>query len=278
VSTYFDKEKTWPKKRFNLICGASAAGKTRWIMPRLVDLHRSGVYVLYTCCDRSIADAQETLTSMGYPADALPMESFQNEDESLNFDFNGLRLLIQGHKFMRRKPIDILFVESIGVLAKDMNSAKHVVEFSRQINTLMAAENLSVWGSSWCTKVREDSKFVRTRDNVMGSAAWPGICGTIIYIDSPNGDTQPERSVTIMPRNSPMRVEECRFNGRGVLEPYTRVTLDALLLGGGTIFRSDIEAQCELMSVDIKTGERWLKRMQKEKKLEYIRRGEYRVL
>jgi hypothetical protein len=268
----------WPKKRFNLICGSSASGKTRWMLPRLIELHKAGFYVMYTCCDRSVDDARDTLVSMGYPANALPMESFQNEDESLPFSFEGLKLLIKGHRFSAKKPIDIVFVESIGVLAEDMNNAKAVVEFSRQINALMASEGLSVWGSSWCAKVKKNAEFVKTRDNVMGSAAWPGICGTIVYIDTPEDDTSSERRVTIMPRNAVMSSEDYKFDEMGRLLPFAKGSLDDLLKGGGTIYRSDVEAQCERMGISTKTGERWVRRKFDEGKLKLVRRGEYLVI
>jgi len=262
----------WPKRRLNLICGASGAGKTRWILPQLIALHRAGASVLYTTCDRTIEDAQETLEEMGYPGDALPMVSFMNSGDDIQFSVDGLYTLTEGHN------CQILFVETIAALVADMNKVKDVLEFSRRINRYMRLTSVSVWGTSWIPKTREGDSFTRTRDNVMGSAAWPGICGTIVYIESPNGEEQPERDVNILLRNAPSRVQHHRFNDKGILEVYEKPTLDSLLAtSSGKLTWDDLKGWGEQCGSSGAALKRWKNDQINLGKLRFLAKGEYMV-
>jgi hypothetical protein len=262
----------WPKRRLNLICGASGAGKTRWILPQLVSLHKSGTPVLYTTCDRTIEDAQETLEEMGHSKDSLPMVSFMNAGDDIKFSVDGLYVLTEGHN------PEILFIETIAALVTDMNKVKDVLEFSRRINRYMRTTHISVWGSSWIPKAREGDQFTRTRDNVMGSAAWPGICGTIVYIDSPNGEEAPERDINILLRNAPSRIETMRFNDHGILEPFSKPTLDGLLASSsGKLTWDDLQAWREQVGCSESTLKRWKNDMLARHKLRFLAKGEYMI-
>jgi len=271
-------ENLWLKNTFNLVAGASGAGKTRWILPQLIELRRQGLEVLYTSCERPVRDGQRTLVKMGYPAAALPMLSFQDESEDTKFDVVGLHNLCKSHRIMGRKKVDILYVESITILAGDPNKAVDVVNFSRRVYRLMAAEGCSVWGSSWVSKVKEGAKFVNTRDNVMGSAAWPGICGTMAVITSPNGEEEPERDIQILLRDGKPRTEHYRFNDHGILEPYSIPTLEALLAeASGKITWADIEAWGRECGVGKTKLKEWKNQMVDAGRLKFCRRGEYYV-
>lgn len=262
----------FPKGRFNLICGSSGAGKTRWILPRLIELQRSGVKVLYTCCDRTIEDAQDTMSEMGLDPTELHTVSFMDAGDS-EWSPDGLYALTEGIEH------ELLFIETVGALANDINKMTDVLKFGRRINRYMRLTGASVWGSSWCPKTREGERFIRTRDNVMGSAAWPGICGTILHIESVEAGS-PERVMTIMPRSGPERVEHAKFNDKGWLEAYVPPSFETLLLGGGSIYRTDvIETAREIGHKDAeKAANRWIASKIDRGVLKRIKSGEYLVL
>jgi hypothetical protein len=265
----------WLKDTFNLVAGASGSGKTRWMLPQLIELKRAGLEILYTCCDRPIRDGQRTLVKMGYPADALPMLSFQEESESTKFDVKGLHNLAKSHRITLGRKVDILYVESITILAGDPNKAVDVVNFSRQIINVMRYEGCSIWGSSWVSKVKEGAQFVNTRDNVMGSAAWPGICGTMAVITSPNGEMEPERDIQILLRDGKPRLEHYKFNDRGILELYEPPSMDDLLKGGGRLLMSDITAQAKMMGRSERWAYKWKDMMLESGRLVFVRKGVY---
>lgn len=262
----------WPKKRLNLVCGSSGAGKTRWMLPQLIELKRKGVKVLYTCCDRTIEDAQDTMSEMGFDPTELPTVSFMSVADS-EWTPDGLYALTAGIEH------DLLFVETIGALCENIMDMHKVLKFGRRINNYMKLSGASVWGSSWCPKTKEGEKFVRTRDNVMGSAAWPGISGTIVYIEATERGSS-EREVTIMPRSGPERLENYRFNESGVLEKFTPPSFELLLAEGGMIYRSDVISMAEAMGLKgaEKAANRWVAAQLDKGVLKRIKAGEYLVL
>jgi hypothetical protein len=273
MTLYFDEAKLWPRRRLNLICGASGAGKTTWILPQLISLHKLGVEVIYIPADRTVTDAKETLTDLGFREDALPIYSFQNESSELKVNVDGLRQLIQAHRFVSKRDVELVLVESICIFPKDMNSAKDVVDFGRELNGYMEISGVSVWGTSWCPKTREGERFIRTRDNVMGSAAWPGIAGTIAYIEA----TEPgsiERKIIIMPRRGPEQTEFWRFTPAGVMERFEKATPDALVARGGTITRDDLTS----IGLTEQQATRWFRKKLAEGVVEFVRKGTYLVV
>lgn len=260
----------FPKGRFNLICGSSGAGKTRWILPKLIELHRSGVKVLYTCCDRSVDDAKDTMEEIGYDPEELPTVSFMDKSDA-EWTPEGLYSLTDGIEH------ELLFIETIGALAGDINKMQDVLKFGRRIHTYMRLTGASIWGSSWCPKTREGDRFIRTRDNVMGSAAWPGICGTIVYIEALERGSA-EREITIMPRSSAERVEHVRFDELGRLVPFIKPTLDGLLAAAsGTLTWDDLVEWAGLAKVSLSSLKRWKDDMLGKKKLSFMSKGRYLV-
>lgn len=282
MTEYF-LEPIWPKRRLNIITGASGAGKSRWILPQLFaliegkpiqDKPTQTTKVAYVCCDRTVEDAQATITDLGFDPKLLPTTSFM--DNTLEWSMTNVSsMLFAG--------TELCFIEAIAALVPggDLTNYHSVLKLGRQINAVTKARNISFWGSTHTPKLKKGESYRHTRDNVIGSSAWPGIAGTIIHI---NEEEDGSRKVDIMLRDGPNDVQHLEFSPAGQLVPFEisfgRVVMDGWLKGlapGTNLSTAQIEERGEKAKLSRSTIYRWIKEKVQDGWLLDLKHGWYKV-
>lgn len=275
-------ENLWPRRRLNLIAGASGAGKTRWITPQLfalIDgkpiLGRLTVptKIAYVACDRTSEDARDTMAALGYDPNKLFIYSFMDNEVEWTFS-KVIEVLPEGTQ--------LTFIEAIGALVRGgkINDYHEVLRFGRAVHRARRASGSDFWGSTHVPKLKKDEDFKHTRENILGSAAWAGISGTIVLVDElPTS----QRAIHILTRDMAAEKLICEFSPEGHLvescQAVGRVLMDRWLTG----ISSETVITFELMQevgdrykMSRATVTRWIKEAVSDGRLEHVDRSVYR--
>jgi len=272
----------WPKRRLNIIAGASGAGKSRWILPQLFALIK-GTSVLgkpttptkvsYVCCDRTIEDAQSTMIDLGLNPEILPTFSFM--DNNLQWSMGKVLEMIP-------QDTELCFVEAIGALVPggDINNYSSILKLGRICNLTTKTSGISFMGSTHAPKMKAGEAYARTRDNVIGSSAWPGIAATIVHISEEEDNS---RTVTILLRDGPTEVQHLEFDAIGKLVPIDaglgRILMDNWLKGlpsGTDLPTSLIQDQGVKSKLSPRTVSRWINEKVSDGCLLSVKQGWYK--
>lgn len=273
----------WPRRRPNLIAGASGAGKTRFIVPWLFAWlegkpilgrpTRKLNKIAYICCDRTSEDAMDTMDSMGYDPSRLFIYSFM--DNEVEWSLGKVIDVIPPHT-------EFTFIEAIGALVQHakINDYHEVLRFGRQLNRAMRTTGSDFSGSTHVPKLRQDENFKHSRENLFGAASWAGFAGTIIVIDEqPTG----QRAIDILTRDGASERMICEFSDTGHLVESSQIVGRTLM----DRWLAKIEADTDLSTAFIvEAGEkfrlsratvmRWVKECTDDGRLAQIDRGLYR--
>jgi len=289
MTDYFAKPR-WPKRRFNVISGASGAGKTTWIVPQLFalqagtpidDMPTRPTKVAYFCCDRTVEDASDTISRLGLDPSRLPIFSYMDMDLSLGWSVQTI---------VQRIPRDteLVLIEAVAALVPggDISDYHSVLMLGRQLGAASqiarrAGRDLSFWGTTHSPKLKGGESFIHTRDNIIGSAAWGAIAGTIVHInEQPNG----QRKIEILLRDGPAESMDVEFTSQGHLVPAD-IADSKVVLGGwlkqfppGADLRSEqILERAAKSDFSRATAYRWLKEQVETGRLLESKPGLYKV-
>jgi AAA domain len=273
----------WPKHRFNLVSGASGAGKSRWIIPQLFALREGKpimgeqtkpIKIAYVCCDRTSEDAKDTMSDLGHDASLIPVFSFMDNDLDWSFS-NVVNFVPAG--------TNLVFIEAVGALVPGGNMIDYhsVLRLGRLVNKTRRSTGFDFWGSTHTPKLKKGEDFKHTRDNVIGSSAWPGIAGTIVHIHE---NDQGQREIHILTRDDAARTLYYEFDLTGHLVEchliIGTVILDSWLkqFTAGTILTVDqIMEQAAKAKVSRRTVFRWIDDKVNEGLLLRLGKGMYEV-
>lgn len=273
----------WPRKRCNIVAGASGAGKTRlitsWLF-HLLDGQPIFGYptmkldrIAYICCDRTSEDAMDTMDAMGYDPSRLFIYSFMDNEVEWGLG-KVIDVIPPGTQFT--------FIEAIGALVQHakINDYHEVLRFGRAVNRAMRTTGSDISGSTHVPKLRQDESFKHTRENIFGAASWAGFAGTIVVIDE---QSTGQRQIDILTRDGASERLICEFNDIGRLVESSQVVGRALLdrwldkIDPGTDFPTSlIQEVGEKFHLGRATITRWIKDCLEDGKLMQLDRGMYR--
>lgn len=274
----------WPKRRLNMICGSSGAGKTRYILPQLHALHLGQPIngeptvptpVAYICCDRTVDDAKGTMKALDLDPDLLPCFSFMDND--LEWDFKHIvDWLPIGTK--------LTFIEAIGALVPngDLINYHNVLKLGRLIHKTRRTTGSDFMGSTHTPKTKKGEDYKHTRDSVLGSSAWPGIAGTIVVIEETEQDSS-EREIHILTRDDSAVTLHYEFNQNGHLVERSSAGVCILdlwlkqIAPGTTIYTAMILDKAKLANIPQRTAYRWVDQKVTDGELLKIAKGQYEV-
>lgn len=273
----------WPKHRLNLISGASGAGKSRWILPQLYALSEGkpvfdeptqAVKIAYVCCDRTSEDAKDTIADLGFDPGKLPIYSFMDNEMEWSFA-NVINLVPAGTQ--------LTFIEAIAALVPGGNIIDYhaILRLGRQVHKTRRTSGIDFWGSTHTPKLKRGEDFKHTRDNIIGSGAWAGICGTIVHIHEAESG---QREIHILPRNAEPRTLYYEFAESGHLIECNLAVGTAILdiwlkafKPGSTITTEVVLTQAERSKVSRRTAFRWIDEKVNEGVLLKVTKGVYEV-
>lgn len=275
----------WPRHKFNIIDGASGAGKSRWILPQLYALMdglpimghpTEPTKVAYICCDRPKDDAQSTIELLGLDPNRLPIFSFM--DNELEWSFNNVINFIP-------PGTQLTFIEAVGALVPGANLIDYhnILRLGRLIHKTRRTTGSDFWGSTHTPKLKKGEEYKHTRDNVLGSSAWPGIAGTIVHIEDPGQDTN-QRDIHVLTRDDPPYVLEYEFDTTGHLVERGQAVGAAILdlwlkqcLPSTVIRTSQILERASKAAIKERTAYRWVNQQVTDGTLDQAGKGIYTV-
>lgn len=273
----------WPKRRLNLISGASGAGKTRWIVPQLFALLEGRpimgeptkpTKVAYVACDRTSEDARDTMSDLGHDPSKMPIFSFM--DNELEWTFANVVTFVP-------PGTELVFIEAIAALVPGGSIIDYhsILKLGRFAHKTTRTTGFNFWGSTHTPKMKKGEDFKHTRDNVIGSSAWPGISGTIVHIVE---NDQGQREIHILPRDFEPRIITCEFDASGHLVECSKiigtVIMDMWLnkLEPETLLTTDqIMEQGTRAKVSRRTVFRWIDDKVNEGRLLKVGQGTYQT-
>jgi len=164
-------DKILPTNRVHLLAGISSAGKSRFAVPALMNWHvclpvmglRSWpVSWCMVCADRPIADAHDSIESMGLPLSEVPIiPAFGKNNKPL---YRIMEEIQDGdYKFV--------FWEGFDMMVKNPNNPHEVKEFL-SIVSAYCEEGATVLGTVGVAKLKPSEIYQNPRQLVAGSSIW----------------------------------------------------------------------------------------------------------
>jgi len=211
-------EKILPTKRVHLLAGISSAGKSRFALPALImwnaclpvlGLKSYPVPWCVVCGDRPLDDIQDTLESMEFPLEQVPVipafgkyaKTFLQVMEKIE---DG------GYKF--------IFWEGFDMLVKNPNNPNEVKELLSNVSAY-CEEGITVLGTVGIAKLKPSEIYPNPRQLVSGSTIWERATSSnlIILATNPGDIEDGGRILHACLKNSSSFSVEGRFNDRGIL-------------------------------------------------------------
>jgi len=230
--------------------------------------------VAYVCCDRTSEDARDTMSDLGFDPSRMPIFSFM--DNELDWSFaNVVNFVPNG--------TELVFVEAIGALVPGGNMIDYhsILKLGRLVHKTTRSTGFNFWGSTHTPKLKKGEDFKHTRDNVIGSSAWPGISGTIVHIHE---NDLGQREIHILPRDFEPRTILCEFDASGHLIECNLIVGTVILDGwikqfkAGTMLTIDqIMEQAVKAKVGRRTVFRWIDDKVNDGLLLRVGKGVYEV-
>ena len=287
------KPKRWfitrlfPSREVHLIGGPSGAGKTRWLLDIIREWKEGrDIYgytshpqpFLYISCDRSKESVQTTLDDLGLD---IPFKSLPEDFYQIPKSLAGLEKLFLLHPNVR-----IFFFDAIAVFCSKPNDYNFVETFLTGIMRLCKKYNITVFGTTHATKVKEGENFPDVRQRIIGSAAWAAFSDTVCILEKIGPqDESGERKIYILPRNAKEFAVRLRFDENGRFkqladpgEAGADFLLDSFLEPGKPFSTKDAIEYGKQKNLSNATVERWLKKRQEEKLLVKLEKGKYTLV
>lgn len=225
-------DKVLPTNRVHLLAGISSAGKSRFIVPSLI-MYSAGMPVFglksyavpwcMVCRDRPLADAQDTVRSIGFDlADVNIIPAFGQHSQPLyeimdKIEKSGAKLVLwEGFDMMVRNP----------------NNPHEVSEFLSSVTAYCEA-GLTIIGTVGVAKLKPHEMYQNPRQLVAGSSIWERATSTnlIIVAVNPRDISDPRRLLYVSLKNDSSFQLAGQFDDNGILtfDDYTERHRGALL-------------------------------------------------
>ena len=183
----------FPRGTVSLIAGSSGAGKTVLLTHLLEDIRQgrsvqdhpplAGEYRLLLV-DRSKADLAESVEGKEISAaDVLSRATEIDYRDGLPHKI--LPRLIR--QWRREGPVDGVIIEGLDFWQRKINDFEAVYDCVSKLAEVARAFNVAIIGTVGSPKMKSREKYTLTRDNVLGSSAWPRVCSTVIFVQRMEG-------------------------------------------------------------------------------------------
>jgi hypothetical protein len=209
----------------NIVAGSSGAGKTRWLLPTLLEASRrgtvhghpgQGLRFAVIFADRGRIGNAETIESLGLNPQDLDIRHMPVVWGKAATDF------IQ-HELERKGPDqmpDVLFIEGADLLVEDPNKAQVVAPFLSALNALAEHYNAAIILSLGAGK--KSNEAFSSRDRAFGSVMWQRMSAQMFILTRPAEDSEDKyRTLTVNHRNwRPEKIDLQFTDDRGRLIEY----------------------------------------------------------
>jgi hypothetical protein len=214
-----------PKNRVHLLAGVSDAGKTRWVLPAMIEWQQGNpvfdcasnpVPWAYVVGDRLQQEAVDTLASMGYSPNIIRMiPAFGKHNKGW------LQILMAAAAL---DPIpEFLVVEGFGDLCGEKRP--EVREFLGTVGAFCEGvrefpNGLTLLGVVESPKQKPYEKYPNPRQRVSGTSAWGYHTSTILLLEGTKGDDEllrPDRTLWVCLKNGKRRKLLASFDAVGRL-------------------------------------------------------------
>ncbi|MDE2020623.1 MAG: AAA family ATPase [Patescibacteria group bacterium] len=211
----------------HLVAGPSGTGKTRWLL-KLIEAWQRGESVfghashpvpfVYIAADRGRRDAFATMYGIKMNPKTWPLVAHDDVPHIETAQQIIKRALLY---FPAAKVFVIEGLASLMPGGGDKAMANGAVQkFLKDLGKFNKSTDSTVIGTVHTTKAKSDSVYEIAREKIMGASAWGAYSNTIVYLEYANANdpVNPERRITVLPRNAPVETFYMRFNGEGLLE------------------------------------------------------------
>lgn len=215
-----------PTNRIHLLGGVSDAGKTRWVLPAMLDWE-AGKNVLgrashpcpwaYVIGDRLEVEAHDTMNSMGInPASVRCIPAFGAHNK------NWLQILIAAAAL---RPIpQLLVIEGFSDLP-ETDTRVGVRTFLGSVGSFCQGakefpQGLTILGIVESPKQKPFERYKNPRHRVSGVSAWGYHSSTILLLEGDKGDDElllPTRTLWVCMKNGIRRKVQAAFDQKGRL-------------------------------------------------------------
>lgn len=228
----------FPTREIHIIAGASGAGKST-LLSQIADQLIKGEDIFgytpnpisgiaYLAFDRSVDGMGRTFErSLQNAETPFPFYSTVNSPEFSKPEWRDPVGAIEHLKEIHPE-VDVLIVDGIGIAFKgDSAKLSEVAGFIHNlIRSLSKMESpLTIFAIHHMSKQKKGNEYAQARAKLHGSIAWAATAETIILIE-PENDEDPEnpnRQITLCPRNAPERKYTYCFDEHGRLIPGAKL-------------------------------------------------------
>ena len=179
----------FPSRRVHLIGGASNVGKTRWILPTMVDWSKGKPIMgfksfpvpwAYVSGDRLLIEAQETIKGLGINLADIPIiPAFGQHNKTCP------QVLVEAAKM----GIQMLVWEGFGDLPPDPQRRMQIREFLGKVSAYCTESKdfpngLTVVGIMETPKMKPYERYRNPRERISGAASWGYHTSSVIMIEA----------------------------------------------------------------------------------------------
>ena len=219
-------ENILPPRRVHLLGGVSDAGKTRFIIPALLDF-TAGRPILgqpthpcpwvYVSGDRSAEELEDTLYAMDIPKDSFPyIPAFGKDNKNL-------RQIIEAATNRPCKP-ELLIIEGFADLCP-VDTRKEVRAFLSSCSAYCQPSRtllngLTILGIVESPKLKPNERYRNPRQRISGVSSWAYHTSTVLLIENIDKDDtyeSEERILWACMKNSRRLKLAAKFDARGCL-------------------------------------------------------------
>ena len=221
-----------PAHRIHLLAGISSAGKSRFAIPALI-MYSAGMPIFglrsypvpwgVVCRDRPLSDAHDTVKSMGFDPEDVPIiPAFGKNSKSM----------IQIMAEIERLRLRLVLWEGLDMMVKNPNNPYEVAEMLSGLSG-HCEDGLTVLGTVGVAKLKPHEMYDNPRQLVAGSSVWERCTSSnfIIRALNPKDIGDARRLLYVSLKNAPSFSLEGRFDDNGMLvfDDYERRQHGAML-------------------------------------------------
>lgn len=170
-----------PRQRVNLLAGVRDAGKTRFILPAMLNWTNCPPWA-YVAADRSILDAQQTIIDMNYKLSDVPLVSAYGRKHMSWSDV--IRTLEQTNP----RP-EIAVVEAFQDFSESINKRDKVHEFMNWVDSFCQPSRefpngLTIIGMTGSPKQSMRDRYPDPTQRVPGTSIWVERASAVFVVES----------------------------------------------------------------------------------------------